>query len=188
MRFSPLEYARIVEASAFLVKQSPGQTTTKLPLLKLLYLADRESIRQTGQSITGDAPAAMEHGPILKCAYDMMKNPSAYPLWKKHLDSSKEKKEVTLTDDPGADHLSKLDIAILTKVWSEFGHLSAAQLRQYTHDLPEYLKNEPETKTSNDIPLADLLQALGQSDRLEKIEREAAQIRAAHRKFSEYSR
>jgi hypothetical protein len=33
---------------------------------KLLYLADRESLKKTGRPITGDRVVAMEHGPVLR--------------------------------------------------------------------------------------------------------------------------
>lgn len=37
-----------------------------LRMLKLLYLADRESLKETGHTITGDRVVAMEHGPVLE--------------------------------------------------------------------------------------------------------------------------
>jgi hypothetical protein len=64
--------------------------------------------------------------------------------------------------------------------------MSAAQLRKLTHTFPEYCKNEPVGNTSKEISLADMLEALGQSDRLKKIEEDAEEVRSAHRLLSEY--
>jgi len=36
-----------------------------LKLMKLLYLADRESMRRNGRPISGDRYVSMDHGPVL---------------------------------------------------------------------------------------------------------------------------
>ena len=44
-----------------------------LRLLKLLYIADREWLAETGESITGDRVYAMKQGPVLSTLYDLIK-------------------------------------------------------------------------------------------------------------------
>jgi uncharacterized phage-associated protein len=53
-----------------------------LRMLKLLYIADRESLRATGRPITGDQMVAMEHGPVLSGVFDLIKGEhKAWPRW-----------------------------------------------------------------------------------------------------------
>ena len=71
-----------------------------LRMLKLLYLADRESLKETGRPITGDRVVAMEHGPVLSSVYDLIKGEhTAWPLWSKFL--GKKGYRIELLQDPG---------------------------------------------------------------------------------------
>lgn len=42
-------------------------------LIKLLYLADRQALAETGTSITGDTYYAMANGPVLSTLYDLIR-------------------------------------------------------------------------------------------------------------------
>ena len=183
---TPIQFVRIVEAAGFVLKGIGGKTT-KLPLLKLMYIADRESIRRTGRSISRDGYAAMENGPILSTTYDMMKGPELFPLWRRYFSSGKDVDEVALNGDPGVNHLSNLDVEILNWVLKNYGKMSPAQLRELTHDFPEYLKREPGGPTSNPITMSDVLDALGQSDRKAKIDEDERKQELADKIFSKYS-
>src|SRR5688500_4690350 len=74
----PFNVMKVVQASAVLLKKHGGRMS-RLRLVKLLYIADRESLSQTLRPITGDHPAAMEHGPVPSQTYDLIK--------RKHVDS-----------------------------------------------------------------------------------------------------
>ena len=45
-----------------------------ISLMKLLYLAERESLRVFSKPICGDTYVSMEHGPVLSQVYDFVKN------------------------------------------------------------------------------------------------------------------
>ncbi len=53
--------------------QHAGGSMPMLKLLKLMYLADRASLIETGFPITGDAIVAMDKGPVLSTTYDRLK-------------------------------------------------------------------------------------------------------------------
>jgi hypothetical protein len=73
------------------------------------------------------------------------------------------------------DELSAADLAAAESVWGQFGHMSAWELRDYTHqNCPEY------TETTGRIPISyrEVLEALGQNDaEAEAVEREIADVR-----------
>jgi len=50
-----------------------GKRIDYLRLLKLLHIADREWLAETGESITGDRAYAMKYGPVLSSIYDLVK-------------------------------------------------------------------------------------------------------------------
>lgn len=50
---------RAAQATAILLKLSPNHSMPYMKLVTLLYIADRESIRDTGSPITGDTYVAM---------------------------------------------------------------------------------------------------------------------------------
>ena len=54
-----------------------------LKLMKLLYLADRESMRLYGEPISQDRMVSMPHGPVLSQTYDLMSgcSPSSEDGW-----------------------------------------------------------------------------------------------------------
>ena len=57
-------FERALQASAYLLRLD-GKRMGYLRLLKLLYIADREWLAETGESITGDRAYAMKYGPVL---------------------------------------------------------------------------------------------------------------------------
>src|SRR5438552_1173164 len=63
--------ARVAQMSAYLLKRRGGRMAY-LKLLKLLYLADRQSMSRYGESISGDCMVAMPHGPVLSRTYDLI--------------------------------------------------------------------------------------------------------------------
>ena len=65
-------FERALQASAYLLRLD-GKRMGYLRLLKLLYIADREWLAETGESITGDRAYAMKYGPVLSNIYDLIK-------------------------------------------------------------------------------------------------------------------
>ena len=59
-------------------------------VLKLLYIADREALRETGRPITGGRITAMERGPVLEDVYDLIRGQHLeMPLWDEHFEKDR---------------------------------------------------------------------------------------------------
>jgi uncharacterized phage-associated protein len=75
---------KTVQAAALLLSHEPNQTTEYLRLLKLLYIADRESLKETERPIAGDRADSMKLGPVLSQTYDLIKPECTNAEWKTH--------------------------------------------------------------------------------------------------------
>lgn len=161
---------RTAQAASFLLHKAGGRLPV-LKLMKLLYLAERESLRVYGDPIAGDRLVSMPHGPVLSKTYDLMNGSldseeGGWESWMK----DKAGHEIALRDPsrirtPEDDllELSNGDIEILHSIWAQFGHMSKWQIRDYTHSdaCPEW---EDPNGTSRPIPMGRLFKALGYSD------------------------
>ena len=135
-----------------------GGKMNYMVLIKLLYLSDRKSLIKTGSPITGDHMVSMPHGPVLSMLLDLinMGKEDSFEKssgeWFEYI-SEPERYDVSLAkQDPKNDELSKYELGVLEEVNRKFGNLTQWQLRDLTHDLPEYvdprgssLPIEPET-------------------------------------------
>ncbi len=139
-----------------------------LKLMKLMYLAERESLRRFGEPITGDKLVSMPHGPVLSMTYEYMNGniTSKEGGWATWIED-RAGHDVALRDQsmlrsPEEDllELSEDDLAILEETWRQFGHLSKFALRDYTHSgaCPEWV--DPQGSSAA-IPLDRLFSALG---------------------------
>lgn len=142
-----------------------GGVMPHLKLMKLMYLADRESMRLTGFPMTGDRFVSMPHGPVLVNTLNHINDDafSSVDGWDTWI-GDKANYEVALLRDATPetlDHLSKADLDVITGIWSKFGHMGKYQIRDYTHDP----KNCPEWKdpkgSSHPIQYKTVFEALG---------------------------
>jgi len=162
MKFNERKAAQM--ASYFLMRR--GGKMAHLKLMKLLYLADRESMRLFAWPISGDRMVAMPHGPVLSMILDYMDGniESLKGGWAS-LISAKENNEVSLRSEVSLadfDELSESDIEVLDSVWQRFGKWSRWRLRDYTHEnCPEW--TDPDG-SSNPIGYKDVFIALGKTD------------------------
>lgn len=157
--------AKRAQIAAFFLKKRGGALTI-MELVKLMYLADRESLNRYGFPMTWDRPVSMEHGPVPSETYNCIKlkrdqcgkdwptlvSPPDGPL----------KRDLHLVKDiavDALDELSEAEVEILKTIQKQFGHMSAAQLRQWTHNnCPEWI--DP-GKSSSPIRYEDIFKALG---------------------------
>lgn len=182
---SPFKFnqRKAIQAVAFLLKQKhePSRTDNYMRLLKLLCFADRESIKETGKPITGDAFLAMEHGPTLSSLLDFVKQQRVDNAeWDKYIE--KIGYEIRLVADPGNGELSRYEINLLRKIWEKHRELGEWDIAQESEEFQEWKENNP-GKSSKFIPFKDLLNAIGLGDYLEEIEALAAESQAADQLF-----
>lgn len=161
-RFHP---EKAIEAAAVLLKLHV-EPMKYLGLLKMLYIADRISLKRIEQPITGDRYVSMNYGPVLSGVYDLIKGKPidhALPLWSKFIATKNEHNEhlVSLLNDPGNANLSEEEEEIIQQVYQDFGHLDPFLVAEWTHELPEW-----QYPHGSAIPIAveDILKNVGKSE------------------------
>jgi len=137
---------KTAQAAAFLLYRAGGQLHL-IKLMKLLYLAERQSLQKYGEAITGDKLVSMDNGPVLSKTLDYINGAAlscegGWDAWiSDRADHIVALRDSSMIRSPEQDllALSDSDIEILDAVWAEFGHWERWKLVRYTHDkLPEW--------------------------------------------------
>lgn len=150
-----------IQAAGVLVEQSAGHQISYIRLLKLLYLADRDMLAQTGLPITFDRVVAMDNGPVLSNTYNLIKGQHlAADQWNAYFE--KIHYTIKMIESPGRDELSRKAISVLQSVQSNVADLDDWELIEKLHeDLPEWQRNKPDAGSSKPIELPHILEAIG---------------------------
>lgn len=166
-----------------LLWRQPGEDRHHyLKLLKLLYVAERESLLETGHPIIGDKTFAMPYGPVLSHICDLVREEDSRPGWPEHF--VRTGYELQMREDPGTELLCQYEIEKLQEVAQRYRKHNRWQLEGITKALPEYQENEPtDLLKSREIPVRDILKAGGKEGNLPDIERAAEANRAFARTF-----
>lgn len=133
-----------------------------LKLMKLMYLADRETLVRWGWSLTGDAYVSMPKGMVLSRTYNLV-NEETWPTsyWKTHI-SAPEGYNVNLIDEPGTDELSAAEMELIDEIYEKFGYLNRWVLvDKIHHHLPEWV--DPDG-SSIPIEYRSVLEEAGKSE------------------------
>ncbi len=107
-----------------------------LKLVKLIYLADRESMAKSGAPITNDHFVAMKHGPVVSQTYNYIKGEAESDEWS-DLIRDRANHMVGLARDlkaSDADELSKFELRVLDSIWDQFGAKNQWELVDWTHE------------------------------------------------------
>lgn len=143
--------------------------------LKLIYIADRESLRQYGTPISGDEAWALPNGPVPTTIYDLFKPGHDFPsdeddpevgAWRKWF--QRDGYTFAIREDPGDGELAPFEEAILRQVVAAHGAKSQFELVDLTHEFPEWRTNQVRGSSAR-IPLADILEAVGRADSVEMV-------------------
>jgi len=170
---------KIVEAAATVLRSDPCRRMSYLRLLKLLYIADRESLRETGRPIVGTRAVAMDYGPVYSEVLDLVRGRHGdVPTWSEFI--RRDGYEVELEKDPGVLSLSRYEIEMLTRVVGENRETDDWQLVRKTHGFEEWKRNWQEG-TSTTIPLEHIVEAVGRVQDQAEILRDAEQTSAVRR-------
>jgi hypothetical protein len=155
-------YEKASQAIASLLRSEPGHRMNYYRLLKLLYIADRESVRLFGRPIVGGRLVAMDRGPLHSAGFDLMtgKDPTITG-WSQYFTT--QRFEVEMIHDPGNDALSKREIDLLNNVRAEHESHDDWDVGLLTHEFTEFKKNRAPQGKSRTIPFEDLLVAVGRA-------------------------
>ena len=142
-----------------------------MKLIKMLYLADRQSLIETGYPITGDRPVSMDRGPVLSRVLDLI-NWGGSSVWQRFISPSHDY-DIDLLEPAGTDELSPYEVEVLHSINERFGGLDRWALVRYTHTLPEWV--DP-AGAAVEIDPRVILREAGKSD--EEIQEIASQVDA----------
>lgn len=134
---------KAAQIAAWFLSQEGGQMP-HLKLIKLMYLADRESMIKHGFPMTGDQFVSMPQGPVLSRTLNHINDaiescPNGWDEWI----SDRAGHVVALAREvrpESLDEISKNDFSILEHTWKTYGWMSKYELRDFTHES----KNCPE--------------------------------------------
>lgn len=189
MLFNERKAAQV--AAFFLHKGTPPalravgwrQRMKLIKLMKLMYLAERQSMQLYGEPMIGDSLYSMDHGPVLSTTLNLINGmtKSAEGGWDYWISDRADHRVAlkTSVDDPRKEllELSDADLEILNTVWDKFGGMDAFKLAELTHQIcPEW--QDPK---GSSIPISHekILEACGRSE--EEIEDLRARIRLQRR-------
>jgi uncharacterized phage-associated protein len=161
-------FARTLQAVGVLLEYEKSRRMSYMRLLKLLYIADRELLGETGRPLTGDRALAMKRGPVPRRVRDLILGQApAAGQWDNFVHT--DRYEVELVADPGRGELSKGEVAKLLDVSKRYRDMDEWQLSEETHTFAEWKKHFPGGDQSADIPWQDVLVALGRGDWVEAV-------------------
>ena len=164
MTYDPRKAAQTI---AYLTIKNGRRPLNILKAVKLVYLADRESVRLYGFPIQDEAHYSMPHGPVNSDTYSYIKGevpPNLARGWTEFL-TDRANHNIGLQnkniDPDDLDELSEADVEVLDSVWSKFGDMDQWALRDWTHNT----RNVPEWEDPNGsaelIPLRRMMDAVG---------------------------
>jgi len=138
-------YRKAVQALNLLAIRNGGDIN-KMKALKLIWLADRLHLRKYGRPILQDNYVAMKHGPVASSTRDILEG-NQLGVGAKVLDYSKEFiNPANLTyasiNNVMEKVFSESDLEALNAVYNTYGHFDQFQLRDITHQFPEWKKWE----------------------------------------------
>lgn len=130
---------KVAQMAAFFATRQGGRIYI-LKLIKLMYLADRESISRYGSPITFDSFFSLDNGPILSRTLNLISGlleGSEAAAWDEWI-RDRSNHMVSATQDnlkrEDLDELSEADLEVIEHVWAQFGKMDRWTIRDYTHD------------------------------------------------------
>lgn len=152
-----------------------GSPISRMRLLKLLYIADRELLAESGRPLTGDAAVAMKFGPVLSRVYDLIKGiASDADSWEEHFENLGYR--VKLKKKPEKGVLTKRETEKLIEITNRYRDVTDDELSDLTHKFEEWNLNF-QKGTSTPIPWREILSNQGRDDLIPIIEQDEADRR-----------
>jgi len=157
---------KAAQMCAFFLSKVEGGKMSHLKLMKLLYLADRESYRRHGHGISGDAMVSMPYGPALSQTLNHINGhtqsaPGGWDDWiadKADHQVQLKKKNITRRD---LKEMSECDMDVMAAVWEKFGGMDWRTISDYTHT--HCAEWEDPNGSSKPIDYETILRAVGYS-------------------------
>ncbi len=146
----------------------------KLKLIKLIYLSEREFLFRHELPMLFDEFYSLPHGPICSSTLNGINGIIHEAVWDEFVARNGNKIVALKRFGPDEmDEISTAEWAVIDEIWKKFGHMTASQLRNYTHQsCSEY------TETTGRIPISykQVLESLGNMD-ADQIDQEINEMR-----------
>lgn len=135
----------------------------KLKLIKLVYLAERQFLSEYHHPMLFDELYSLPHGPICSSTLNGMDGVIHEELWSDYIArNGNVVVAIKAISRDEMDEVSDAEMSIISHVWQTFGHMTASQLRNYSHEnCPEYTETG---KSRIPISYKQVLEALGEED------------------------
>lgn len=164
--FAMFNDEKAAQIAAYFLSKSGGKMP-HLKLMKLMYLADRESLGRHGHPISFDRLIAMGKGPALSQTLDLIHDEIESFNWSNWIGDC-ENHTVALVkscdDREDFDELSNADLRVIDDVWIDFGHLTKWEIVDYTHEHCAEWKDPG--NSSHTIEASEVFEALGSSPKV----------------------
>ncbi|QIE57554.1 SocA family protein [Pikeienuella piscinae] len=166
MSYDPRKAAQTI---AYLAIRNGRRPLNIVKAVKLVYLADRESVMKSGFPIQDEPRVSMKHGPVNSKTYSFINGEYDPEMcgWSEFL-SDRSGHRIGLADEKldidDLDELSDADIQVLDEVWNKFGQMDQWALVDWTHqpnNVPEW---ENPGNSSYEIPVERMMRALAIED------------------------
>lgn len=173
---------KIIQITDYMIKKF-GNPVNYTKLIKMLYIADKESLRLYGSTISNDKHCSLPRGPILSNLYYLIQDKAQGDIteeelyyWKTFFQTDGYKLKHVKSNDLSYTKLCKADKKVLDSIFDEFKDKDFTELIQLTHNksiFPEVKWEEAEAATSPEgksipITIEDILKSVGASE--EEIE------------------
>ncbi len=166
---------KAAQTIAYFVLKNSASPLDVIKAVKLVYLADRESIKLYGFPIQDEDRVSMKHGPVNSETYSCINGEQdlAEAGWADFLRDKADHK-IALADknisSDDLDELSDADIGVLDAVWSQFGHMNKWDLCDWTHESRNVPEWENPGNSSWPIPMERIMTHVGIPNAQEQAE------------------
>ena len=165
--FCHFDAQKATQAAAVIMRRL-GKRISRLRLLKLLYIAERDAVKDRGHPIIGGPLVAMNNGPLHSAVYDLIKgNHPDEHLWSRFI-TTDGPRELLLTDEPPVELLSEYEITLLSETTERHDDLDDFDLVEATHGFGEWQKHS-KPGTSTPIPMESVVEAVCDASDREEI-------------------
>ncbi|MBL1245132.1 MAG: SocA family protein [Sulfurimonas sp.] len=133
--------ANIILESFYYLTKKLKAPIDKLAAIKMLFFADRYHLRKYGRLISDDTYYALPHGPVASNALDIINlvlNENNTGTQKQYIKKDLGTTFSAVDTEYELDYLSDSDEEALDFVIAEFGDMKAWDLRDLTHEYPEW--------------------------------------------------
>ena len=168
----PYNPSKAAQTIAYFALQQ-GHAINVLKVTKLVYLADRESVKRRGHPIQDEARVSMPFGPVNSVTLGWINGSYRDETgeWSNTLKDRSNHRvgvsnpELTIDD---LDELSESELQILEDVWAQFGQMDRFALADWTHDPNNVPEWQDPNGSATSISLERLMAAVGLDKPIER--------------------